>query len=155
MGRLTQHSLARRVCQGNSYVASRLDRTGTVPAMDIRYDTEVAGFHVRLPNRSAVVPALAEAELAAWQRASVHSVVTTFDSVRQTLTPPPRHVREGLAALAPIVDALDATHEVLVSAVVAYDRTGALGGRAWIEKHMTEQQVRRLFRELTDHGSRP
>ncbi len=123
--------------------------------MDIRYDTEAAGFQVRLANRSAFMPALTAAELAAWQRASVHAVVTTFDSIRQTLTPPPRHVREGLAVLAPIVDALDATREVLVSAIVAYDRTGALGGRAWIEKHMTEQQVRHLFRELADHGSRP
>lgn len=132
----------------------RWTRFGTVPAMDIRYDTEAAGFHVRLPNRSAFVPALAATELAAWQRASVHAVVSTFDAVRQTLTPPPRHVREALAILGPIVDALDATSNVLVSAVVAYDRTGALGGRVWIEKHMTDQEIRRLFREFADHGSR-
>jgi hypothetical protein len=63
-------------------------------------------------------------------------------------------VREGLAVLGPIVDALDATNDVLIAAIVAYDRTGALGGRAWIEKHMTEQEVRRLFRELAEQGSR-
>lgn len=116
--------------------------------MNIQYDAETAGFRVRLANRSAFLPALAAAELAAWQRVSVHAVVTTFGGVRQTLTPPPRHVREALAILGPIVDTLDATDEAIVSAIVAYDRTGALGGRAWIEKHMTEQQIRRLFREL-------
>jgi len=123
--------------------------------MDIRYDAEAAGFHVRLPSRSAFVPELAATELAAWQRVSVHAVVTTFDGVRQTLTPPPRHLREALAILGPIVDTLDATSDVIVSAVVAYDRTGALGGRVWIQRHMTDQEVRRLFRELADHGSRP
>ncbi|MDQ3552899.1 MAG: hypothetical protein M3395_00605 [Chloroflexota bacterium] len=123
--------------------------------MDIRYDAEPAGFNVRLAARSVFVPALAAADLAAWQRATVHAVVTTFDSVCQKLTPTPRHVREGMAVLAPIVDALDATNDVIISAVVAYDRTGALGGRAWIEKHMTEQEVRRLFRELAGNGSRP
>ncbi|MDQ3407326.1 MAG: hypothetical protein M3472_04135 [Chloroflexota bacterium] len=123
--------------------------------MDTRYDAEAAGFHVRLANRSAFVPALTMAELAAWQRLSVHAVVTTFGGVRQTLTPPPRHVREALAILGPIVDTLEATSDAIVAAVVAYDRTGALGGRARIEKHMTEQEIRRLFRELADHGSRP
>ncbi len=126
-----------------------------MPAMDIRYDAEPAGFNVRLAARSTFLPALAAAELAAWQRATVHSVVTSFGGVCQRLTPMPRHVREGLAVLAPIVDALDATNDVIISAVVAYDRTGALGGRAWIEKHMTEQEVRRLFRELAEQGSRP
>lgn len=125
-----------------------------MPAMDIRYDAEPAGFNVRLAARSAFLPALAAAELAAWQRVTVHSVVTSFDGVRQKLTPTPRHVREGLAVLGPIVDALDATNDVLIAAIVAYDRSGALGGRAWIEKHMTEQEVRRLFRELTEQGSR-
>ncbi len=132
-----------------------LDRFGTVPAMDIRYDSETAGFQIRLANRSAFLPALGAVELAAWQRVSVHAVVTTFGGIRKTLTPPPRHVREALAILGPIVDTLDATDEVIVNALVAYDRTGALGGRAWIEKHMTEQQIRRLFRELADHSSRP
>lgn len=125
-----------------------------MPAMDIDYAAEAAGFKVRAAARSVFVPALAAAELAAWQRATVHAVVTTFDSVCHKLTPTPRHVREGLAVLDPIVNALDATNEVIVSAVVAYDRTGALGGRAWIEKHMTEQEIRRLFRALADHGSR-
>ncbi len=126
-----------------------------MPAMDIHYDAEAAGFNVRSAARTAFVPVLAAAELAAWQRATVHAVVTTFDSVCQKLTPTPRHVREALAVLDPIVNALDATNEVIVSAVVAYDGTGALGGRAWIEKHMTEQEIRGLFRALADHGARP
>ncbi len=128
---------------------------GTVPEMDIQYDAKAAGFNVRSAGRSAFLPALAAAELAAWRRVTVHSVVTSFGGVCQKLTPTPRHVREGLAVLAPIADALDATNEVIVAAIVAYDRTGALGGRAWIEKHMTEQEVRRLFRELTGQGSGP
>ena len=44
--------------------------------------------------------------------------------------------------------AADAPKEGLVDALVAYDLTDALGGREWVEKHLTDEQLVSVLQQI-------
>ena len=105
----------------------------------LRPDEEVAGAYISatLGGQARSLPVLSIVRNREWKRqfdvtiAAIGGAAKSddFEEVVRTLS-----------------DSIDKMLELLI----AYDDSGALGGREWIEKHATDGEVYDLFKKVTD-----
>lgn len=105
-------------------------------AITFDYDAEARGFRLTVEGQERVVPALEGRDLGEWHGLYARAYA---------------NVPEELAAaqtLAEFFRANDLAEDRVIDALLAYDRAGALGGRDWLEEHLTMEQVMLILRRI-------
>jgi hypothetical protein len=110
----------------------------------IEYDAAAGGFHVVLGGRDVVIPERTGADLVAWASAWTAGVTDLtgrrFDAEGSTAS---LHDRV-LAAQ----DRHTEYSDLLLQALLDYDKGGVLGDREWIRSHLTLEQAQLLVRRF-------
>lgn len=110
----------------------------------LRPDEEVAGGYISatLGGQARSLPVLPRAENREFQRVYKERVGQTIKSAGE------------LNDLEDVIQLMSASIDEMMEVVLIYDKTGALGGREWIDTHATDREIYELFKKVT-HAAHP
>ena len=104
--------------------------------MKFDYESDAGGFRVVVAGEERVLPELAGDDLSRWHARYARAYLNLL----------------GAAASSESIDDFLQANEVgiddMLDALMAYDRTGALWSRDWIEDHMTDSQLLLVLRRI-------